>query len=126
MMTPVLIIMPCYLFLFEIDYESSFVTSGRSQVSSQSIAVATISSALLSLMIGFPVGFLVCKWLASRQNKTKTSTNAQLAAATHNESQRLTKPIDFVVNVSPSNNKNPLKNNLNTETLEKTVKKIYL
>ncbi|CAL8099980.1 unnamed protein product [Orchesella dallaii] len=107
------------------DYESSFVTAGGdAQVSSKSIAVATISSALLSLMIGFPVGFLVCKWLASRQNKTKPSTNAQLAA-TMNESQRLTKPIDFVVNVSPVN-KNPLKNNLNTGTLEKTVKKIYL
>ncbi|ODM90001.1 Semaphorin-1A, partial [Orchesella cincta] len=106
------------------DYESSFVTAGDAHLSSKSIAVATISSALLSLMIGFPVGFLVCKWLASRQNKTKPSTNAQLAA-TMNESQRLTKPIDFVVNVSPVN-KNPLKNNLNTGTLEKTVKKIYL
>lgn len=96
------------------------MTSGTSEVSSQSIAVATISSALLSLMIGFPVGFLVCKWLASRQNKTKASTNAQLHAANMNESQRLTN-----VNVC-ANNKNPLKNNLNTETLEKTVKKIYL
>ena len=58
------------------------------------------------------------------------SPNAQLAAA-NEQSQRLTsKPIDFVVNVNNGGgtlNRNPmLKNNLNTDTLEKTVKKIYL
>ena len=69
--------------------------------------------------------------MAKKKNLTKTAaTNAQLAASINEQSQRLTaKPIDFVVNVSNCNgtlHKNPLKNNLNTDTLEKTVKKIYL
>lgn len=106
--------------LFLIDFTTSYV---RGDVTSQSIALATVSSAVLALLVGFTLGFLVCKLIANHQSKTPTSTNAQLAA-TLNESQRLTsKPIDFVVNVP----KNPLKNNLNTtDTLEKTVKKIYL
>ncbi|OXA59509.1 Semaphorin-1A [Folsomia candida] len=104
----------------ELDFTTSYV---RGDVTSQSIALATVSSAVLALLVGFTLGFLVCKLIANHQSKTPTSTNAQLAA-TLNESQRLTsKPIDFVVNVP----KNPLKNNLNTtDTLEKTVKKIYL
>lgn len=62
----------------------------------------------------------------SKQDQKKPATNAQLAASM-NESQRLTKPIDFVLNVPNVNsNKLPVKNNLNAGTLEKTVKKIYL
>jgi len=75
------------------------------------------------------MGFLVSKWIESRSKKSQSSTNSQLTA-TLNESQRLTKPkeikpIDFVVNV-PTSNKSPIKNNLNTDTIEKTVKKIYI
>ncbi|CAG7838408.1 unnamed protein product, partial [Allacma fusca] len=107
---------------FQQDFKSSFVKSEDGTVSSHSVVLATTTSAILSLLVGFALGFIAAKWLSTRQNKTKdSSTNAQLAA---NEAQRLTtKPIDFVVNV-PTANKNPLKNNLNSETLEKTVKKI--
>lgn len=98
-------------------------------MSSKSIILATLSSTILSLLVGFTLGFIASKWLALRRNKLSdtssngSSTNAQLAAI--NESQRLTKSIDFVVNVPSVNNKNNKLNNT-TDTLEKTVKKIYL
>jgi len=111
--------------------ESSSVKSGEEYLSGGSIAVASVGSAFIALMIGFLVGFAGSRWLAKRKNQTKTAaTNAQLAASMNEQSQRLTaKPIDFVVNVNNWNgtvNKSPPKNNLNTDTLEKTVKKIYI
>jgi hypothetical protein len=98
-------------------------------MSSSSVVAATVCSAVLSLLIGFFVGFIGSRWLARKNKNKMASTNAQLAASME-QSQRLTnKPIDFVVNVNGGGtlSRNPvLKNNLNTDTLEKTVKKIYL
>ncbi|CAL8110984.1 unnamed protein product [Orchesella dallaii] len=108
------------------DFKSSYVRSAEEgYVTNQSLVLATTSTAGVSLLIGFVLGFVVSKLISSRQTQKKPATNAQLAA-TMNESQRLTKPIDFVLNVPSVNNKVPVKNNLNTGTLEKTVKKIYL
>ncbi|ODM99453.1 Semaphorin-4E [Orchesella cincta] len=108
------------------DFKSSYVRSAEEgYVTNQSLVLATTSTAGVSLLIGFVLGFIVSKLISSRQTQKKPATNAQLAA-TMNESQRLTKPIDFVLNVPSANNKVPVKNNLNTGTLEKTVKKIYL
>lgn len=111
------------------EYESSSVRSDEGRMSSSSVVAATVCSAVLSLLIGFFVGFIGSRWLARKNKNKMASTNAQLAASME-QSQRLTnKPIDFVVNVNGGGtlSRNPvLKNNLNTDTLEKTVKKIYL
>jgi len=100
-------------------------------MSGGSVAAATLGFAFIALMIGFLIGFVGSRWLAKKKDLTETAaTNAQLAASRNEQSQKLTaKPIDFVVNVNNWNgtvNKTPPKHNLNTDTLGKTVKKIYI